>query len=83
MFAGHEKCFLAWHLKTDVSTLCAQSLLLQFYSDQFETLRIFLSCSVDEHVVLALSCHFFTFELSHLWCLSITVNACLRESIYR
>ena len=33
-----------------VGTLCAQ-LLLQFYSDAFETLKMFLSLSEDTHVV--------------------------------
>ena len=37
-----------------MGTLCAQ-LLLQFYTDQFETLQALLSGSVDVHVVLALS----------------------------
>ena len=37
-----------------VGTLCAQP-LIQFYTDQFETLQALLSWSVDVHVVLALS----------------------------
>ena len=37
-----------------VGALCAQ-LLIQFYTDQFETLKDFLSWSVDVHMVWALS----------------------------
>ena len=54
-----------------VGTLCAQ-LLMQFYTDQFETLQALLSWSIDMHVVLALwSIQFLslfsTFELGHFW----------------
>ena len=64
-----------------VDTLCAQ-LLIQFYTDRFETLHTLLSWSVDVHMVLALLSVkllsiFFTFKLSHF----CSVNACLREGI--
>ena len=41
-------------VEESVGALCAQ-LLIQFYTDQFETLQAFLSWSVDVHVILALS----------------------------
>ena len=68
-----------------VDTLCAQP-LVQFYTDQFETLHALLSWSVDVHMVLALLSVkflslFSTFKLGHFCCLSSSVNACLREDI--
>ena len=57
-----------------VGILCAQ-FLLQFYIDQFETLKAHLSWSVDVHVVVTLSSIknlllFSIFERSH-FCSSI------------
>ena len=49
------------HLTTDVGTFCAQ-LLIQFYTDQFETLHDYLSWSVDMHVVLAFYRQFYFYH---------------------
>ena len=68
-----------------VDSLCAQ-LLTQFSTIQFETLQALLSWCVDVHVFWRCRqfnvCHFFrSLNLAIFWCLSITVNACLRKSI--
>ena len=46
--------FLLRGLTTDGRSLCAQ-LLIQIYTDQFETLQALLPWPVDVHMILALS----------------------------
>ena len=74
-----------------VDTLCAQ-LLIQFYTDQFETLHALLSWSVDVHVFWHGCqfnfCHLFSaFALNYFWGLKYYSNAlpwvpCLHNSSY-
>ena len=48
-------------ISTRIDTLCAQ-LLLEFSTDHFETMHTSSTWSVDLHVVLGLSSHYFVFN---------------------